>query len=183
MISSREGFRYANNDENDLGDFLYWCSRGRNAHARLCATSPSNMERVPASGRYRAGDARRTDLVVALTGVVVTAGVVVAAGVVVVAAGVVVGIPGTDAHPVRRCRVDAARLTDGEGEAGGKSVRSPWPQAGSSDGAARRAVRFRLEISASRRGAADSGLFISCATPEWTCVAGARQVGQPTPLR
>jgi hypothetical protein len=67
-------------------------------------------------GRYRAGGARRTDLVVALTGVVVVA----AAGVVV---GVVVGIPGMDAHPGRRCRVAVARLTDGDDEAGGKSVR------------------------------------------------------------
>jgi hypothetical protein len=25
---SREEFRYANDDENDLGDLLYWCSRG-----------------------------------------------------------------------------------------------------------------------------------------------------------
>jgi hypothetical protein len=63
-------------------------------------------------GRYRAGGARRTDLVVALTGVVVVA-----------AAGVVVGIPGMDAHPGRRCRVAVARLTDGDDEAGGKSVR------------------------------------------------------------
>jgi hypothetical protein len=72
-------------------------------------------------GRYRVEDARRTDLVVALTGVVVTAGAVVTAG-------VVVGIPGMDAHPVRRCRVDVARLTDGDDEAGGKSLRLPWAE-------------------------------------------------------
>jgi hypothetical protein len=69
--------------------------------------------------------ARRTDLVVALTGVVVTAGAAVTAGA-VVTAGVVVGIPGMDAHPVRRCRVDVARLTDGDDEVGGKFVRLPW---------------------------------------------------------
>jgi len=66
-------------------------------------------------GRYRVAGARRTDGVVAPIGVAVTAGVV---------GGVVGGIPGTDAHPVRRCRADAARLIDGDGEAAGETVAS-----------------------------------------------------------
>ena len=61
-------------------------------------------------GLYRVAGARRTDGVAAPTGVAVTTGVV---------AGVAGGIPGTDAHPVRRCKVDAARLIDGDGEAAG----------------------------------------------------------------
>jgi hypothetical protein len=44
---SREEFRRANDDENDLGDLLYWCSRCRNGRACLCST-PSDVEWVPA---------------------------------------------------------------------------------------------------------------------------------------
>jgi hypothetical protein len=43
---SGEEFRHADNGENDLGDWLYRCHHGCNAHAGLCA--PSDMERVPA---------------------------------------------------------------------------------------------------------------------------------------
>ena len=58
-------------------------------------------------GRYRVEDARRTDGVVARTGVV--------AG---TTTGVVAGTPGMDAHLVKRYRVEDARPIDGEGEAG-----------------------------------------------------------------
>jgi hypothetical protein len=126
--SSREGFRYANDDENDLVDFLYWCSCDWNARARLCATSPSDMERVPARLDGTGWEMRAVQIWwVALTGVVVTAGAVVTAGV------VVVGIPGMDAHRVRRCRVDVARLTDGTMR---QAARLPWRQATSGDEAA-----------------------------------------------
>ena len=58
-------------------------------------------------GRYRVEGAPRTDGLVGRTGVV--------AG---TTTGVVAGTPGIDAHPVRRYRVEDARPTDGEGEAG-----------------------------------------------------------------
>jgi hypothetical protein len=60
------------------------------------------MERVPAR-------LDGIDLVVARTGVV--------AG---TTTGVVAGTPGMDAHPVKRYRVEDARPTDLEGEAGGE---------------------------------------------------------------
>src|SRR5690349_4807171 len=62
-------------------------------------------------GRYRAAGVRHTDGVVPRTGVVVGT------------PGVVVGTPGMDAHRVTRYRVAVARLTDGEGEAGGQTIR------------------------------------------------------------
>jgi len=36
---------------------------------------------------------------------------------------VVAGTPGMDAHPVTRYRAETAHPTDGEGEAGGETVR------------------------------------------------------------
>jgi hypothetical protein len=56
-------------------------------------------------GQYRVGTARPTDRVVART------------------PWVVAGTPGMDAHPVTRYRAETAHPTDGEGEAGGETVR------------------------------------------------------------
>jgi hypothetical protein len=43
---SREEFRYANGDQNDFSNLLYWCSRGRNARACLCPVA--DVEWMPA---------------------------------------------------------------------------------------------------------------------------------------
>jgi hypothetical protein len=44
---SREKFRHANDDENDLSDLLSWCSRSWNARACLCPVA--DMEWMPAT--------------------------------------------------------------------------------------------------------------------------------------
>ena len=45
MLRSREEFRHANDDENDLGDLLCRCIRDWNAHT--CSCAPQNMEWLP----------------------------------------------------------------------------------------------------------------------------------------
>jgi len=77
-------------------------------------------------GPYRVEDASLTDGVVAGTPGSVLAGTTIGvlAG---TTTGAVAGTPGMDADPVTRYRADDARRIDGEGEAGGETVRPCRP--------------------------------------------------------
>ena len=101
-------------------------------------------------GRYRVEDASLTDGVVADTLGSVLAGTTigVAAG---TTTGAVAGTPGMDADPATRYRADDARRIDGEGEAGGVTVRPSRPAPALGENSSWRGTGLKEEYETARR--------------------------------